>query len=36
MNLTRYSYSFKVAIVRKMLLRSNRTITDMAKELNVP
>lgn len=36
MNLTRYSPAFKEEVVRKMLLRGNRTIADMAAELNVP
>ena len=36
MNVTRYSQGFKEEVVRKMLLRGNRTIADMAEELNVP
>lgn len=36
MNLTRYSPAFKEEVVRKMLTRGDRTIADMAAELNVP
>lgn len=36
MNLTTYSQAFKEDVVRKMLGRGNRTIADMADELNVP
>ncbi len=36
MNLSRYSQAFKEEVVRKMLTRGNRTIADMAAELNVP
>ena len=36
MNLTQYSPAFKEEVVRKMLTRGNRTIADMASELNVP
>jgi len=36
MNLTQYSPAFKEEVVRKMLMRGNRTIADMAAELNVP
>jgi len=36
MNLSRYSPAFKEEVVRKMLTRGNRTIADMAAELNVP
>ena len=35
MNLTKYSQAFKEDVVRKMLGRGNRTIADMADELNV-
>jgi transposase-like protein len=36
MNLTRYSPALKEEVVRKILTRGNRTIADMAAELNVP
>lgn len=36
MNKATYSQGFKEAVVRKMLLRGNRTIADMADELSVP
>ena len=36
MNLTNYSPAFKEEVVRKMLTRGDRTIADMAAELNVP
>jgi transposase-like protein len=36
MNLSRYPQAFKEEVVRKMLTRGNRTIADMAAELNVP
>ncbi len=36
MNLTNYTQAFKEEVVRKMLTRGNRTIADMAAELNVP
>lgn len=36
MNLTQYSPAFKEEVVRKMLSRGERTIADMAAELNVP
>lgn len=36
MNLTNYTQAFKEEVVRKMLTRGNRTIADMAVELNVP
>jgi len=36
MTLPRYSQAFKEEVVRKMLTRGNRTIADMAAELNVP
>jgi len=36
MNLSGYSPAFKEEVVRKMLARGNRTIADMAAELNVP
>lgn len=36
MNLTRYTPAFKEEAVRKMLTRGERTIADVAAELNVP
>lgn len=36
MNKTNYAQAFKEEVVRKMLTRGNRTIADMAAELNVP
>lgn len=36
MNVTQYSPAFKEEVVRKMLSRGERTIADMAAELNVP
>lgn len=36
MNLTKYPQAFKEEMVRKMLTRGERTIADMAAELNVP
>lgn len=36
MNKTNYTQAFKEEVVRKMLTRGNRTIADMAAEMNVP
>ena len=36
MNPRKYTQAFKEDVVRKMLMRGNRTIADMAEELNVP
>jgi transposase-like protein len=36
MNLTNYTQAFREEVVRKMLTRGDRTIADMAAELNVP
>src|SRR3546814_19284613 len=36
MNKTNYTQAFKEEVVRKMLTRGNRTIADMAADLNVP
>jgi len=36
MDSTKYNQVFREAVVRKLLMRGNRTIADIAAELNVP